>query len=271
MKFRNALRASVALGVLSAAIPLAAQPFAPATPASPASPQASAPPARVLSRSGFLGVGIQEITPERAKTLKLSDTSGVEITRVRPDSPAAKSGLMSGDVILQFNGAKVEEMEQISRLVRDTTPGKDVRIDIVRNGTPLSVTVRIGANPGVQLFSRDGLVPNAADAPRVFQGWRSPMLGIEVEALEGQLAQYFGVKQGVLVRSVMQHSPAEKAAIKAGDVILGVDDTPVTTPSEVSSKLRTLAGKTFSVSIMREHKEMPTSVTLEAVPALGTR
>jgi len=267
MKFKNTLPAFLALVVLSAGIPLTAQPAAPA----PQAPAPPAPPARVISRGGFLGVGIQEITPERAKTLKLHDSSGVEITRVRPDSPAEKGGLKSGDVILQYNGTKVEEIEQISRLVRDTPAGKDVKIDIVRNGTPLSLTVRIGSNPGLQLFSRDGINPNAPDAPRVFQGWRSPMLGVEVEALEGQLAQYFGVKQGVLVRSVIQQSPAEKAAIKAGDVILGVDDTPVTTPAEVSAKLRTLGGKTFNVSIMREHKEVPASVTLDAVPELGAR
>jgi serine protease Do len=249
-----------------------------AQPAAPVSPQAPAPPnlpaVRPVARGGFLGVGIQEITPERAKALKLRDESGVEITRVRPDSPAETGGLKAGDVILQYNGTKVESMEQISRLVRDTPAGRDAKIDIVRNGGPLSVTVRIGPNPGAQVFSRDGVIPippNAPDAPRVFQGWRSPMLGIEVEALEGQFAQYFGVKQGVLVRSVMQHSPAEKAAIKAGDVILRVDDTQVTTPAEVSAKVRTLGGKTFGVEIMREHREIPATVTLEAVPEVGAR
>jgi serine protease Do len=248
----------------SAATPLAAQPAFPAAPAPPFFP---APPARTASvKGGFLGVGIQEITPERAKALKLRDGMGVEVTRVRPESPAEMGGLKSGDVILQYSGAKVEGMEQISRMVRETPVGKDVKIDIVRNGSPLSVTVRIGPNPGLQLFSRDGFAPNAPDAPRVFQGWRSPMLGVEVEALEGQLAHYFGVKQGVLVRSVMQHSPAEKAAIQAGDVILRVDDAPVSTPAEVSAKLRTLGGKSFGIAIIREHKEMPVTVVLEAVP-----
>ena len=283
MKFRNILPASLAwlaLAALSAGVPLAAQLVAPSAPGDAgapggqAAPQAPPPPARVTTRGGFLGVGIQEITSERAKALKLRDNAGVEITRIRPDSPAETGGLKAGDVILQYNGTRVEGMEQISRMVRDTPVGKDVKVDIIRNGAPLSLTIRIGPNPGAQLSSRDGLIPippNAPDAPRVFQGWRSPMLGIEVEALEGQLAQYFGVRQGVLVRSVMQHSPAEKAAIKAGDVILRVDDAPVTTPAEVSAKVRTLGGKTFGVAIIREHKEMPATVTLEAAPEVGAR
>lgn len=259
MKFRRTFPAAVlSLALFGAAFPLAAQPVPPAQPARP-----------VVRGLGFLGVGIQEITPERAKDLKLHEETGVEVTRVRPESPAEASGLKAGDVILQFNGTKVEGMEQISRLVRETPVGKEVKVDIVRSGSPLVLTVRIGQVPGLPVFSRDGIAPNAPDAPRVFQGWRSPMLGVEVEAVEGQLAQYFGVKQGVLVRSVIQHSPAEKAAIKAGDVIVRVDDIPVTTPADVSGKLRSLNGKTFGVAIMREHKEMPVSVTLEAVNEIG--
>ena len=170
-------------------LPLAAQ-----QPAAPPQPPTPPVPLRVL-RGGFLGVGIQEITAERAKTLKLHDTMGVEVTRVRPDSPAEMGGLKSGDVILQYNSTKVESMEQISRLVRETTVGRDVKVDVIRNGAPMTLTVKIGPNPGAQMLSKDNMIPNLPDMPRVFQGWRSPMLGVEVEALEGQLAQYFGVKR----------------------------------------------------------------------------
>jgi len=244
-------------------LPLAAQ-----QPVAPPQPPVPPIPLRVL-RGGFLGVGIQEITAERAKTLKLHDTMGVEVTRVRPDSPAEMGGLKSGDVIVQYNSTKVESMEQISRLVRETTVGRDVKVDVIRNGAPMTLTVKIGPNPGAQMLSKDNMIPNLPDMPRVFQGWRSPMLGVEVEALEGQLAQYFGVKQGVLVRSVMQHSSADKAALKAGDVILRADDTTVTNPAELSTKLRGLAGKTFNVTVMRDHKETQVQVTLDAAPEIS--
>src|SRR4051812_23467645 len=78
----------------------------------PVSPVPPAPPSRTATSSGsYLGVGIQELTPERAKSLKLRDETGVEITRVAPESPAERAGLKSGDVVLQINGMKVEGLE----------------------------------------------------------------------------------------------------------------------------------------------------------------
>ena len=98
------------------------------------------------------------------------------------------------------------------------------------------------------------------DVPRIFSGLRSPMLGVEAEPLEGQLAQYFGVSDGVLVRSVAKGSLAEKAGIKAGDVIQRVDDTKVATPADITGRLRTARGKAVVLSIVRDHKETSVSV-----------
>jgi serine protease Do len=258
MMYRNMLAGVTVLIALGA--PLAAQPAPPTPPATPA---------RLLTRGGFLGVGIQEITPDRAKALKLPETAGVEVTRVRPDSPAEMGGIKTGDVIVQFSGSKVEGIEQMSRMVREAPVGREVKVDIIRDGAPVNLTVKIGTNPGMQLFSRDNMIPNMPDVPRVFQGWHSPILGVEVEAIDGQLAQFFGVDAGVLVRSVMQHSPAERAAMRAGDVIVRVDDATVTTPAQVSAKLRSLSGKTFNVAVMREHKEVHVQVTLDPMPDSG--
>jgi serine protease Do len=92
--------------------------------------------------------------------------------------------------------------------------------------------------------------------------WRSAVLGIEVESLEGQLAEYFGVKEGVLVRSVLKGSAAEKAGIKAGDVITRVGDSKVATPGDISSLVRSANVRQVSIVLTREHKEMTISVTL---------
>src|SRR5579862_1905171 len=78
---------------------------------------------RAIPRSSFIGVGVEEIDADRAKTLKLSEEAGVEVTRVERDSPAEKAGLKTGDAVLQYNGQRVEGMEQFSRLVRETAPG----------------------------------------------------------------------------------------------------------------------------------------------------
>ena len=214
------------------------------------------PAARVLIPPGgsYIGIGIQEITAERAKALKLQDVAGVEVTRVGSDSPAEKAGLKAGDVVLQYNGTRIEGIEQFSRLVRETPVGRDEKVDIVRNGAPMTVTVKIGAHPASPMFP-DGFVFRPPDVPRIFAGVRSPMLGVEAETIDGQLAQYFGVSDGVLVRSVMKNSAAEKAGIKAGDVILRLDDVKVGSPAEISARLRAARGKAVNVALMRDHKE----------------
>lgn len=218
--------------------------------------------------TSYIGVMMQEIDSERAKALKLREEAGVEVTRVEPDSPAEKGGVKAGDVVMQYNGQRIEGMEQFSRLVRETPPGREVKIEIVRNGAPQTITVKVAARrtPGLRLgegFGTITSVPLMPDIPRSFMSWRSSALGIEGESLEGQLAQYFGVKEGVLVRSVMKDSVAEKAGIKAGDVITRIDDSRVASPADISSRIRSLRGKPAPVVLMRDHKEMTLHVTLE--------
>jgi serine protease Do len=98
--------------------------------------------------------------------------------------------------------------------------------------------------------------------------WSSAALGVEAEGLEGQLAEYFGVKEGVLVRRVMKASAAEKAGLRAGDVVTKVDDTRVSTPSELTRAVRAArtgvnARKSLSLSVVREKKEITVNVLLE--------
>jgi|KBSMisStaDraftv2_1062788.scaffolds.fasta_scaffold112748_2 serine protease Do len=237
----------------------------------PAPPVPPAIASRVITMAppgSYLGIGIQEITPERAKALKLRDEAGVEVTRVAPDSPASKAGLKEGDVVLQYNGTKVEGLEQLSRLVRETPIGREAKLEIFRNGAPMTLLARVGGHPSLPGMP-DGFGFHMPDVPRTIQGLRSPMLGVEAESIEGQLAQFFGVNEGVLVRTVMKGSPAEKAGVKAGDVIVRVDEAKVTTPPEISAHLRAARGKPVPVAIMREHKEI--SLTVDAEPRPGGR
>jgi serine protease Do len=253
---------------------LACASFVAAQPPPPAATAPAAPKPKVAAPASgsYIGVMVQEIDGDRAKTLKLREEAGVEITRVEADSPADKAGLKSGDAILQYNGQRVEGMEQFSRLVRETPPGRDVRLDVFRNGAPQMVTVRVAArHPGAAVFNSNAFpnLPGGSfefqmpDMPHSFMSWQSSMFGIEGESLEGQLAQYFGVKEGVLVRSVMAGSAAEKGGLKAGDVIVRVDDSKVTTPTDVTSRLRALRGKPVSIVVMRDHKEVPLSVIID--------
>src|SRR5580658_7518663 len=129
--------------------------FVAAQPPPPASTAPAPPRAKVAPASGsYIGVMVQEIDGDRAKTLKLREEAGVEITHVEADSPADKAGLKSSDAILQYNGQRVEGMEQFSRLVHETPPGREVKLDISRNGTPQTVMVKVAArHPAAAAFN----------------------------------------------------------------------------------------------------------------------
>ena len=217
----------------------------------------------------YLGVNVAEVTADRARDLKLKEPYGVEITRVEEGCPAEKAGLKAGDVVLEYNGQRVEGMEQFGRLVRETPAGREVKLSVSRGGAAQTIAATLGTRkartlggnvfPGVEMPEI-----HFPDIPQMFTAWRSPMLGIEAESLGSQLAAYFGVKDGVLVRSVIKDSAAEKAGVKAGDVITKIDGISVTTPNEVSSAVRSASSnKTFSVELVREHKETTVSVNIE--------
>ena len=100
------------------------------------------------------------------------------------------------------------------------------------------------------------------DIPRPYMGWRSGMIGIEAEGVDGELARYFGVKEGVLVRAVIKGSPAEKAGLKAGDVITKVDGNGVGGPRELTKEIRSREdNKAIPITVMRDRTEM--GVTIE--------
>lgn len=238
---------------------------------------AQTPRARAVAAptgTSFIGVMVQEIDSERAKALKLREEAGVEVTRVEADSPAEKGGLKAGDVVMHYNGQRVEGMEQFSRMVRETPPGREAKLEIVRNGAPQTLTVKAGVRrpgfsamppmaPMAPLPPMERFDIHMPDIPRSFMSWRSSALGIEAESLEGQLAQYFGVKEGVLVRAVTKGSAAEKAGMRAGDVIVRIEDGKVASPADISGRIRSLRGKTVPILLMRDRKETTLNVAFD--------
>jgi len=228
----------------------------------------------VLGGGSFLGLGVSEIDSDRAKALNLREERGVEITRVEEDSPASRAGLKIADVVLEYGGQRVEGTEQFVRLVHETPVGREVKVSISRNGSLQTVVAKTGARKmeaGKTWTLRSGEpfpfeLPEVRmqDIPKAFMSWRSAVLGIEGESVDSQLAQYFGVKEGVLIRSVLKGSPAEKAGLKAGDVITKVDTTPVSNSREISSALRSAGSKkTVPVTLTRERREVSINVTFD--------
>jgi len=225
----------------------------------------------VAGAGSFLGVGIQEIDSNRAKELKLSEYAGVEVTRIAPDSPAERAGIKIGDVVTQYNGQHVDGMDQFSRMVRETPAGREVKIGIIRNGALQTIAVKVASRTAAsgQLIPapvQEQFEFRFPDMPQSHLTWRSAMLGIEAEAVEGQLAEFFGVKEGVLVRTVAKGSAADKAGIKAGDVIVRVDDAKVATPADIAARLRALRNRPVSVVVVRDRKEVNVMLSAASRP-----
>ena len=150
------MRIDLAIGMASLAAALAVPG---AFGQAPTPPPAPAPPSHARTATAFfaqketswLGIGVVDITSERAKALKLKDEHGAEVTQVDEDSPAAKAGIKESDVVLEYNGQRVEGQEQLGRLVRETPPGRQVKIGVWRNGAAQTLTATLGAHKGMTM------------------------------------------------------------------------------------------------------------------------
>jgi serine protease Do len=238
----------------------------------------------VTTNASYLGIGVRDIDADRARALNLKEVRGTEVTSVTEESPAAKAGFKEGDVVLEYNGQPVEGGEQLTRMVRETPVGRQVKIGVWRGGAMQSLTSTVEARKGMGFDNGAWVMPEVRipeiaippipqmDMPRFQMLYQSPMLGIEGEALgqQDQFAEFLGVKDGVLVKSVRKDSAAEKAGIKAGDVITKVDESRVSTTRDITSALRAARSrKTVTVTVVRNRKEMTLPVTIEATASGG--
>jgi len=228
----------------------------------------------------FLGVNIWEVNSEVARQMELTEERGVIITSVVPHSAADKAGLRKDDVVLAFNGESVEGVKQFIRLVREVPVGRKCTIRIARDGEEMEIAATMGDREGLagealgelQVLRVPGFRASSVaipDVPHVYTTWRSVKLGIIGESLEAQLAEYFGVEEGVLVRSVGDDTPASEAGLKAGDVIVKVAGTAVATPREVSSALQERIGEKVEINIVRERRKQAVNVALAGGGAGG--
>jgi serine protease Do len=255
---------------------------------------------------GYLGVYLEEVTPERTKELGLTEERGAVVMKVVAESPAAKSGLKENDVIVSFNGRRVDSVRELQRLLSETPADRSVQLEVIRAGSRQTLATTLSKRsllsfrmlgPGFdERFSKEAeesmkraeeSFKRSEDAlkqhqerlqtlprdfgdftfvnPGEFSFFGGTRLGISAESLTDQLAEFFGVKdsKGVLVASVDESSAAAKAGIKAGDVIIGIDDQKV---DSVRALLKALSGKTegtVAVKLVRNRAEQTVTVTLE--------
>jgi serine protease Do len=257
--------ALVTLAAISVVTPVLAQTSAPQ--------HARSMSLRRMATRGYLGVGVVELTEDRVKALKLKDDQGVEVKRVDPESPADKAGLKQNDVISEINGKGIGDIEQFQSSIGDTQPGTKVNLTIWHNGAKQTITATLDSRPE-NLLSFIGpdapdapmppmpLMPPNGDNPFSYLPGNAAVVGFEGEGLNPQLAEFFGVKDGVLVRSVNPMTPAAKAGLKAGDVIVKVNGTPVMSPREITSMVRASRKKALVFTVVRNKKEMTLNVEL---------
>ncbi|WP_236027800.1 DegQ family serine endoprotease [Candidatus Methylacidithermus pantelleriae] len=180
---------------------------------------------------GFLGVSISEVTPELATAFKLPQPTGALVEQVNPDSPAEKAGIKPGDVILEFNGNKVNDPRDLRLAVSQTQPGTRVTLKIWRDGHErvLEATLKERETPEASSGGSGGEQQPASDF----------IPGVEIADLTPLLRQQFGIPpslQGVLVTNVEPDSPAAgpgRDSLRPGDVIVEVARRPVRSVREV--------------------------------------
>lgn len=227
----------------------------------------------------WLGVEIHEVTADNVKELKLSAERGVLLSEIVPDSPAAKAGLIANDVVVEVNGQRIEGTAQFRRMIREVPAGRAVQLTVWREGKTQTLSVTLGKaeerrHAWTQAFPSRDFVFRMPDLPQIpHMEWNGgamfiarPKLGIDAEDLDGQLGSYFGAPdgEGVLVRGVNAGSPAEKAGLKAGDVIVKLDGERIRTVGDLREKL---AGKrekkTVNLGVLRNRSEISVSVEVE--------
>ena len=180
---------------------------------------------------GYIGVGIQEVTPAMARAFDLKEPRGVAVTSVEPGSPAAQAGIETGDVIVSFNGEPVSDLNSFRNRVAAMGPGADIRLGINREGKEQTLNVKLAELPA-QTAGRQ-------DEPA--RGRGGAIEGVSVENLTAEQARRFGFpagSEGVVVTSVAPSSKAYDAGLRPGDVIVSVNRRPVKTVAEYAQAVR---------------------------------
>lgn len=233
---------------------------------------------------GRIGVSVADLDPSDASA---KGATGVLIETVDDEGPAAKAGLRTGDVVVEFDGERVRSVRQFSRLVSETPVGRTVAAVVQRDGQRVTVSVAPRESEAARFMDGDAwrsvdefrnfayTVPRLArpetDARRELESLIRPggaVLGITTGDLSPQLAEYFGTKDGALVSSVRADSLGAKTGLKAGDVITTVNGAEVASAAELRRRLgRIEAGEEFTLGIVRDKKPVTLKGKIEPRPA----
>ncbi|MEE4310456.1 MAG: PDZ domain-containing protein [candidate division KSB1 bacterium] len=213
---------------------------------------------------GYLGVVIGDISSTLKTQLKLE--YGVVVKEVSDDSPAEKAGIMEDDIITEVNGTAVRKPATLSRLIGKNAPGDKVNVTLYRNGSKKSMKIELGEKEYVSHHKHGDMMKD------FYMIHPRSQMGVKIMDFNDDLADYFSVKkdEGVLVLEVFEESAAEKAGIKAGDVIMKLNDEVVSTSKEIREILSEYdEGEQVSVEVMRKQSKKSIDVVLDKGTYLG--
>lgn len=242
----------------------------------------------------YIGVQVVDISRENMSKFNLNEVRGVAVEKVLENSPAAKAGLNANDVILRFNGENVSSARKLTRLVNETAPDHTAKITVLRNGAELSFDVTVAQREKPKPFDgsfkmedlsklpkiynfpefpKDDL-PDLKNVPRVrpdapngffWSSGSNRQIGVGVSDLTKQLGEYFGVSEGkgILVNSVRENSPAAKAGLHAGDVIIEIDGKETNSSIDLIRTINEKQDGAVTLTIIRQKQRQSIPVTPE--------
>jgi S1-C subfamily serine protease len=240
-----------------------------------------AAPAHAISQ-GYLGVNLADVDQKAAQALKLKEVRGAVITLIDHDAPAGEIGLRVNDVVVKLNGQTVEGAEQLRRMLREIPAGRQVSLEVSREGNLQRFTVQLADRKAMELdvWNRLGTdedafapLPQMGSAPGgeaplpggfhiPFFG--TPNVGVVVEPLTRQMAEYLGVASGLMVKEVTRRSEAEAAGLKAFDVILKAGTNSMKTLTEWERVLRANQGKPLPLQVLRDKKQVTLTLQVDS-------
>ncbi len=193
----------------------------------------------------MLGVAVDEVLSHHVADLSLPGEYGARVTNVGPGSPAEDVDLQPSDVIVSYNGMRVESARAFQRMVRETPAGRRVELRLIRDGNAVLVQPVLGEGRRAPLATA-----TSTEAPK--------SLGVWIESIAPAVGQYLGLDEGVgvIVREVQKDSAAAAAGIQARDVLTHIGSTPIDGPEAVANTLETLGVPLATFTLIRGNETL---------------
>ena len=197
---------------------------------------------------GMLGLAVDEVLPAHVEELSLPGEFGARVVNLGPGSPAEAADLRPGDVVVYYNGIRVESARAFQRMVRETPAGRKVELRVIREGSAILIQPTLGEG------AREIPTVTAAAAPR--------SLGVWIESIAPAVGQYLGLDEGVgvIVREVQAGSAADQAGIKAQDVLTHIGTNPIKSPEGVNTTIKGLSVPLAKFTVIRGSETLEISV-----------